>query len=89
LVRFGTVGRTGLSAAPGSLTGAALRDEIYAERRRELAFEGHRWFDFTRRGLDVLKPDGTIIAKTDFRILANIPLSEVQANKNLEQNPGY
>jgi hypothetical protein len=88
LVRFGAAGRTGLPALVG-VTGAALRDEIYAERRRELAFEGHRWFDFTRRGLDVLKPDGTIIAKTDFRILANIPLAEVQANKNLEQNPGY
>lgn len=89
-VRFGAAGRTGLAAlAPGSLTGTALRDEIFNERRRELAFEGHRWFDFTRRGLAVQKPDGTIIAYTDFRILANIPLGEVQANKNLEQNPGY
>lgn len=89
-VRVGLTGasRTGLSALTG-LTGSVLRDEIFAERRRELAFEGHRWFDFTRRGLDVPKPDGTIIARTDFRILANIPLGEVQANKNLEQNPGY
>lgn len=90
VVRVGltTPSRTGLGALTG-LTGSTLRDEIFAERRRELAFEGHRWFDFTRRGLDVLKPDGTVIAKTDYRILANIPLAEVQANKNLEQNPGY
>ena len=72
-----------------AVTGAALRTEIFNERRRELAFEGHRWFDFTRRGLDVQKPDGSVIAYSDFRILANIPLGEVQANKNLEQNPGY
>jgi starch-binding outer membrane protein, SusD/RagB family len=87
-VRFGTAGRTGLLLLSG-ISGEALRTEIFNERRRELAFEGHRWFDFTRRGLDVQKPDGTVISYSDFRILANIPLGEVQANKNLEQNPGY
>ena len=63
--------------------------ELFAERRRELAFEGHRLFDLTRRGLDVLKPGGNVIEYEDFRVLANVPLAEVQGNPNLEQNPGY
>ena len=81
--------RCGLAALTGADTGAALVTEYFAERRRELAFEGHRWFDFTRRGLDVSKPAGSVIDNEDYRILANIPLVEIQGNPNLEQNPGY
>jgi starch-binding outer membrane protein, SusD/RagB family len=81
--------RVGLVALDGATTGQALIDEYFAERRRELAFEGHRLFDFTRRGLDVLKPAGSVIEFEDFRVLANIPLVETQGNPNLEQNPGY
>lgn len=80
--------RVGLTALTG-LTGTALRTEIFNERRRELAFEGHRWFDFTRRGIDVGKPGGNTISYQDDRILANIPLDQIQANANLKQNPGY
>lgn len=83
--------RAGLTTPldPLVFTGSVLRDEYFAERRRELAFEGHRYFDFTRRGLDIGKPAGSVIENDDYRVLANIPLAEVQANKNLEQNPGY
>jgi hypothetical protein len=81
--------RCGLTALDGTTTGAALVTELFAERRRELAFEGHRLFDLTRRGLDVLKPGGNVIEYEDFRVLANVPLAEVQGNPNLEQNPGY
>lgn len=81
--------RCGLTALDGTTTGAALVTELFAERRRELAFEGHRLFDLTRRGLDVLKPGGNVIEYEDFRVLANIPLAEIQGNVNLEQNPGY
>jgi len=81
--------RCGLTALDGTTTGAALVTELFAERRRELAFEGHRLFDLTRRGLDVLKPGGNVIEYEDFRVLANVPLVEIQGNPNLEQNPGY
>ncbi len=81
--------RCGLPALDGTTTGAALVTEYFAERRRELAFEGHRLFDFTRRGLDVQKPAGSVIEFEDFRVLANIPLVETQGNPNLRQNPGY
>jgi len=79
--------RAGLPARTG-LAGTALMTEILRQRRLELAFEGHRWFDLKRRGLDVVKSPSTI-AFSDFRILANLPIREIQANTNLVQNPGY
>jgi starch-binding outer membrane protein, SusD/RagB family len=79
--------RAGLGAS--NATGTALLDAIIRERRMELAFEGHRWFDFTRRGVGVAKPNGSVIPMSDFRILAPLPLVDVQANRNLRQNPGY
>jgi hypothetical protein len=79
--------RAGLTARTG-LTGAALMTEILKQRRLELAFEGHRWFDLKRRGADVVKTPSTI-AFSDFRILANIPVREIQVNPNLVQNTGY
>ena len=79
--------RAGLLAKTG-LTGSALIDEIANQRRIELAFEGHRFFDLKRRGLDIVKIP-TSIAYTDFRILAPIPLREIQVNSALKQNVGY
>jgi starch-binding outer membrane protein, SusD/RagB family len=80
--------RAGLYAAK-KLTGAALITEIAKQRRLELAFEGHRWFDLKRRGQDIVKPLTGNIPYNDFRILANIPLNEVSTNKNIKQNFGY
>lgn len=81
--------RTGSSAVGAGVTGTDLENRIFLERRRELAFEGHRLFDMLRRGQALTKPGGSTIAYDDFRVLANVPLTEVQANPNLEQNPGY
>ena len=71
-----------------NLSGADLLEEILVERRKELAFEGHRFFDLKRLGRDIIKTQGNV-PFTDFRILANIPQSEVDGNENLEQNFGY
>jgi starch-binding outer membrane protein, SusD/RagB family len=71
-----------------NLSGPALFEEIILERRRELAFEGHRFFDLKRLGRNIVKAQGEVLY-TDFRILANIPQSEVDGNTNLEQNSGY
>lgn len=65
-----------------------LLSEILLERRKELAFEGHRFFDLKRYGRDIVKQQGNV-PFTDFRILANIPQSEVDGNQNLDQNAGY
>lgn len=74
-------------------TGDDLDEAILDENRREFAFEGHRWFDLKRRGMDIPKQEG---AGTDFidyddnRVLAPIPTSEVEDfDEVVKQNPGY
>lgn len=79
-------------AAAIMATGDALAQAIQNERRRELAFEGHRWFDLKRRGRDITKPaygNNPTLPYTDFRILASLPNNQVQNNPMLVQNPGY
>jgi hypothetical protein len=80
------------NASPITASGAALINAIQDERRRELAFEGHRWFDLKRRGQDISKPafgNNPTVPYTDFRILAGLPNNQVQNNPLLKQNPGY
>jgi starch-binding outer membrane protein, SusD/RagB family len=73
-----------------TLTGSDLYEEIIRQRRIELAFEGHRFFDLKRLGRDIVKtPHYVNLNFTDTRILAPIPQREVDGNKNLAQNPGY
>lgn len=74
-----------------------IMDEILIERRRELGFEGHRWFDLKRNGLDLVRDSrdctsGAIpctVESDDFRWLFPIPQAEIFANENIVQNPGY
>jgi hypothetical protein len=81
--------RSGLNALT-DVSGEALLTEILKQRRVELAFEGHRFFDLKRQGLDIVKaaPVQTL-PFTDYRVLAPIPPREIQANPNLVQNYGY
>lgn len=82
--------RRGLPAVTNvNATGTALFDVIMNERRVEFAFEGSRFFDFKRNGLDIPKNDGSVLQYTDFRILAPLPLAQITLNPNLRQNPGY
>lgn len=74
-----------------NLTEASTPDlllAIEAERRTELAFEGHRWFDLVRTGRAVAVLPGVTDPN---QTLFPIPLSEILANKNpgMQQNPGY
>lgn len=73
-------------------TGDALKTIILAERRKELAFEGHRLFDLTRNKISFTKylsGRSIPIDKTDKRTILPIPQSEMNANKNIEQNEAY
>lgn len=82
----------GEAFTPTIASGAELLAAIYSERRRELAFEGHRWYDLKRWGRDIDKSDTTgeiIDFETDFRILAPIPQQEIDLNPLIEQNVGY
>lgn len=80
--------RAGLPAAPATLSGQALINEILLQRRLELAFEGHRFFDMKRLGMDIKKESGTVLF-TEYRVLPRIPTREVEINPNLVQNDGY
>lgn len=79
--------------ANASLVVAATKQDvinaILRERRLELAFEGHRFFDLKRRGLPIYKVGSVEIPYTDPRVLGPIPATEINLNPKLEQNPGY
>lgn len=71
---------------------ATILPYIQNERRRELAFEGHRWFDLKRIANGITKPAATAVAvipATDSKLLAPIPSGEVTLNPALPQNPTY
>lgn len=73
---------------PATVSQAAFRDSVLVERRRELAFEGHRWFDLVRRGrlveaVKAVKPGATI---SERNVLYPIPQSELDINPSLTQN---
>jgi len=76
--------------ADNALTGQALLDEILKQRRIELAFEGNRFFDLKRLGLDLVKaPHYNTVAFTDIRILPPLPPGDISINPNIKQNAGY
>ncbi|HIC33107.1 MAG TPA: RagB/SusD family nutrient uptake outer membrane protein [Flavobacteriaceae bacterium] len=69
-----------------SLTGTALTDAIYHERRVELVGEGHHFFDLVRTGRGNQIPGFT----PNKNELFPIPIEEIQfSNGNWQQNPGY
>jgi len=81
----------------------ALRAIIYHERRVELAFENHRWFDLIRTGEAVAvmnaygitqKQTYTYLLSTAYTVTPNrliyaVPFRETQVNPALGQNTGY
>lgn len=85
--------RAGLDDVATGLSKDNFRAAVLHERRMELAFEGHRWFDLIRidngqYGLDFLHSIGKVNA-TQNHLLFPIPQVEIDANPNLTQNPGY
>jgi hypothetical protein len=75
-----------------------MRNAVANERRLELAFEGHRWFDLVRTG-KVLETMNTLQNRdegrrvmeelTEERVLFPVPQAQIDINPNLTQNPGY
>jgi len=68
-----------------NLTGTALKQAIWDERRLELAMEGDRFFDLVRTGQAATKIAGFVAGKND---VFPIPQQEVNVS-GLTQNPGY
>lgn len=77
-------------------TQQAFRLAMEQERRVELAFEGHRWFDLVRtdRAITVLNSKKEQIRLvgdlTPNNLVFPIPQSQIDINKDkIKQNPGY
>jgi starch-binding outer membrane protein, SusD/RagB family len=75
---------------------AALITAIMDERFKELCFEGHRFYDLKRNGLDLQRqasdvdsPNWQTLSASNHRFQFPIPASEILANPNCVQNPNY
>lgn len=87
--------------APVFATANAALTEVLYERRKELAFEGHRYLDLKRLGRELnigINRDAadaatfsapTQLAPSDYRFTMPVPQSELNANNIITQNPGY
>ena len=90
--------RAGLTALSG-IHGMALFDEIFLERRRELAFEAQTYYDYVRDGIKMKREEisvaydsyntaqyNEIDPRTSRRTVCLIPAEELTLNKSLVQN---
>jgi hypothetical protein len=98
---YNMVAQRGDPSAPAiAVTGAAFQDSLVVQRDKEFAFEGQRWFDLSRWQIlnQVITAKTARIAAaypgetTQHGVVSNlypIPLTEIQVNPKLTQNPGY
>lgn len=102
LVRSIRTARGTGQALPVYANAQAAWADILLERRKELAFEGHRYLDIkrlaalagnqgiTRDNTDDDIPDQPLtLALSDYRWTLPIPQLEVAGNVTIQQNPGY
>lgn len=71
-----------------------LLESIFSERRKELAFEGHLFFDLARFKMDVNRDLGCIgtvcgLTYPSNKYILPIPSSSIDFNENIIQNEGY
>ncbi len=79
--------RTRATLPDVQLSGVALGDAIFLERRLELVGEGHHFFDLVRTGRAASEIDGFVPGKHE---VFPVPLEEILlAGNRWEQNPNY
>jgi len=71
-----------------------LKEAVFLERRKELCFEGHLFFDIARNKKDVSRTDGCIALSCSLtypspKFILPIPRSNINLNTNLKQNESY
>lgn len=73
--------------AVAEMSNEELLDEILIERARELAFEGHRWFDLRRNGCPRMersyRGETYVLEEGDERYTIRIPAAAIEANPGL------
>jgi starch-binding outer membrane protein, SusD/RagB family len=72
----------------------SLEDALFLERRKELCFEGHLFFDIARNKKSVSRTDGCISLNCTMdypspKYVLPIPRTNIEINTNLEQNDSY
>lgn len=90
ILKVRTNGKTQLTAGDMTL------DRILLEKRKEFVGEGQTFFDYIRNkkdieraGKDHLVTAPKSIEYTDYKMIQPIPRYELDANKNIQQNPEY
>lgn len=91
---YNKVRQRAVNGAPGiTLTGTSLLDAILLERRLEICFEGQRLWDLMRYKKNIVRKQCTSIICTiaygSDGVIFPIPLVELDANPNIEPNPGF
>lgn len=85
--RFNTAGYTAKETAVRAMDANELYDELLTERARELAFEGHRWFDLrrtTQPRIEKTYDSKTYVLEAgDSRYTIPIPSEAIEANPSL------
>ncbi|MFR2069574.1 MAG: RagB/SusD family nutrient uptake outer membrane protein [Bacteroides nordii] len=85
--RYTANGYAAKETAVNAMDRDELLQEIYNERTRELAFEGHRWFDLRRTTRPRLEKTfgGTsyVLEENDSRYTIRIPSEAIEANPGL------
>lgn len=79
-----------------------FREAVRNERRVELAMENQRWFDLMRWGIATVTVNDFLASETfysdydyvvnpiaDWQVLLPIPVSVININPDIAQNPGY
>ncbi|MDO1450234.1 RagB/SusD family nutrient uptake outer membrane protein [Rhodocytophaga aerolata] len=77
-------------APVANLSYEAFKLALENERRVELAFEGHRWFDLVRTGraIPVMASKGIVVE--EYQLLFPIPQRQIDVNPGqITQNPGH
>ncbi|QCE41647.1 RagB/SusD family nutrient uptake outer membrane protein [Psychroserpens sp. NJDZ02] len=80
--------RAGLNSLTGTISSQAdVRQAIADERRLELAFEGHRWFDLVRT--NTVDSEMGVTVNSNYYLFP-VPVSEILATDGvITQNAGY
>lgn len=71
-----------------------IAEALFQERRKELCFEGHLFFDIARNKKDIVRNDGCVapvcgLTYPSPKYVLPLPLRNLNLNANLKQNESY